>query len=689
MKTFFTKYILSIPERMEKARIIVLSEDLDKTIRILHGLNAIHIIELKEEVLEKELKEKIEKIETLQGIISNLESFIKKPITIQIKEKIDATTIDELLEEYYNKLKVLNENISALKKKLEYLEKTLKKLKELKTYIEVLALTKPNLKLNNLTYRGKTLQVQLVVIPKDKEIKLRKLLESENILINVLCSLQNSMLAQIIYFNKVEEEVKKILKDYDCIILDIPSLNITVSEYKKYIEEEITKTLSQYSNVDSEIANLISKYATDIANAKVLLENVVEKVRVFKALISARYVRGIEGWIPVSIKGKLLNILDSQVGKYMISFTKPKSGEEPPTKTCNPRGIRNFEVLTKTYGVPKYNEWDPTPLLAYSFPVFFGLMLSDVIYGIMLILTAKYILDRIVENPESESIKKLKNMLYISGITASIAGFFGGMFLGQTINVTGNFRSILSPILGPYLELLLVSTPIVNSISSMLINPLNFIILALIIGLVHVNIALIVSLAKAIKLHDIGSTLQNIGLLFIQLFGIPFILIFIFKYNIPLLKGLESILLPGIIVSLGIIVVSQFLMYRALGVLTWIFVVTGLLGDVLSYTRIAGVGMATVYLANGYTFLSLLVYNSLSSLIGLPLVNIVLASLFFAVIYVFTQIMNFALGILGAFIHSLRLCFVEFLTKFYEGGGIEFNPVKIVVRRKVILGPGS
>ena len=85
MKTFFTEYILSIPERMEKARIIVLSEDLDKTIRILHGLNAIHIIELKEEVLEKELKEKIEKIETLQGIISNLESFIKKPITINIR----------------------------------------------------------------------------------------------------------------------------------------------------------------------------------------------------------------------------------------------------------------------------------------------------------------------------------------------------------------------------------------------------------------------------------------------------------------------------------------------------------------------------------------------------------------------------------------------------------------------------
>ncbi|HIQ03854.1 MAG TPA: hypothetical protein EYH40_05500, partial [Desulfurococcales archaeon] len=591
MKTSFTKYILTIPERMEKARIIVLSEDLDKTIRILHGLNAIHIIELKEEVLEEELKGKLKKLETLREIISSLESSIKKPITIQVKEKIDATTVDELLEEYYNKLKVLNENISALRRKLEYLENTLKKLKELKTYIEVLALTKPNLKLNNLSYKGRTLQVQLVVIPKDKEVKLRKLLENENTLINILCSLQNNILAQIVYLSKVEGKVKKVLKDCDCITLDIPSLNITVSEYKKHIEEEIVKTSSQYNSVSSEIADLIGKHANDIAIAKVLLENVIEKVRVFKALISARYIKGIEGWIPVSIKSKLLNILDSQVGRYMISFSKPRSGEEPPTKTCNPKGIRNFEVLTKTYGVPKYNEWDPTPLLAYSFPVFFGLMLGDVVYGIILILTAKYILDRMVENPESESIRKLKNMLYISGITASIVGFFGGMFLGQTVNVTGNFGSILSPILSPYLELLLTSTPIVNSISSMLINPLNFIILALVIGLIHVNIALIVSLAKAIKLRNIGGILQNLGLLLIQVFGIPFILMSMFKYDIPILRGLESLLLSGIIVSLGVIIVSQLLIYRVLGVLTWVFTITGLLGDVLSYTRIAGVGM--------------------------------------------------------------------------------------------------
>ena len=689
MKTSFTKYILTIPERMEKARIIVLSEDLDKTIRILHGLNAIHIIELKEEVLEEELKGKLKKLETLREIISSLESSIKKPITIQVKEKIDATTVDELLEEYYNKLKVLNENISALRRKLEYLENTLKKLKELKTYIEVLALTKPNLKLNNLSYKGRTLQVQLVVIPKDKEVKLRKLLENENTLINILCSLQNNILAQIVYLSKVEGKVKKVLKDCDCITLDIPSLNITVSEYKKHIEEEIVKTSSQYNSVSSEIADLIGKHANDIAIAKVLLENVIEKVRVFKALTSARYVKGIEGWIPVSIKSKLLNILDSQVGRYMISFSKPRVGEEPPTKTCNPKGIRNFEVLTKTYGVPKYNEWDPTPLLAYSFPVFFGLMLGDVVYGIILILTAKYILDRMVENPESESIRKLKNMLYISGITASIVGFFGGMFLGQTVNVTGNFGSILSPILSPYLELLLTSTPIVNSISSMLINPLNFIILALVIGLIHVNIALIVSLAKAIKLRNIGGILQNLGLLLIQVFGIPFILMSMFKYDIPILRGLESLLLSGIIVSLGVIIVSQLLIYRVLGVLTWVFTITGLLGDVLSYTRIAGVGMATVYLANGYTFLSLIVYDSLSSIIGVPLVNIVLAGLFFTIVYVFAQIMNFVLGVLGAFIHSLRLCFVEFLTKFYEGGGIEFNPVKIVVRRRVILGLSS
>ena len=688
MSASFMKYILSIPERMERVRILVLPEDFDNAMRILHGLNAIHVVELREEVIEEELRKRILRVEKLQRIITDLIGFLEKPITITLKEEIDATTLDELLDQYLSKLQTLHNDIIALKNRINHLDKLVEEYQGLKKYIEILALVKPELKLSNLRYEGKTLISYPIISPKDKWQELVKLLEKHGALVNTLSMLQDETLLQVIYVKNKEQSIKNLLEQYRCIILNIPSIDVTIAEFKEHIDKKITELISQRDSILSEIRDKISKEVNDIALAKILADNELEKVKAFKAFIKTRYVNGVEGWIPVSIKGKLLNILNNTIKRYIITFNKPKEGEEPPTKTNNPKGIRNFEVLTKTYGVPRYNEWDPTPLIAYSFPVFFGLMLGDVVYGIMLLLVTKYILDKFVEDPESETIKKLKNILYISGVTSAIAGFLSGTFLGQTVNVNGGFGSILSPILGPYMSLLLVSSPILDYICNMLSNPLNFILLAMMIGLVHVNIALIISFIKAVKHRSMGDILQNLGLMLIQVFGIPCILIFMFKYEIPILHGLENILLIGVLVSIGLIVTSQFIIYRALGVLTWIFTITGLLGDVLSYTRIAGVGMATVYLANGYTFLSLMVYNGLSSAIGIPIVNIIVASVFFLVVYVFTQLMNFTLGILGSFIHSLRLCFVEFLTKFYEGGGVEFNPVKIIIRRRVTLKPG-
>ncbi len=687
MTTAITRYILSIPERMERVRILVLPEDFDKTLRILHGLNAIHVIELKEEVIEEELKKKIQKVELLQRVLSNLLSFIDKPITILVKEVIDPSSLDELFDSLTNKLEALNNDIIRLKEKANSLKRNLDESLEILKFISVLSLAKPNIKLNSLIHKGKTIQALVTVIPEDKVDNLRKELENKGAIVNVLCTLQDKVLIQIVFTRKEEKVVQTIIEDYRCKALNIPALDMTISEYKGKVEQEIDSLSKQYDSIISEIKEKVNKHVNDIAFAKVLLENELEKVRAFKSFLKAKYVNGIEGWIPVSIKSRLINILNDKVKRYLVNFSKPDVKEEPPTKTNNPRGIRNFEVLTKTYGIPKYNEWDPTPLIAYSFPIFFGLMLGDAIYGLFLIIATKFVLDKLVEDPESEGFRRLKNILYISGITSTIVGFLSGSFMGQVVDVSGGFGSLLYPILNPYFKILYTTSPLLNGIYNMLSNPLNFIILAMIIGLIHVNIALILSLIRSIKHHDLGGIMQNIGLLLIQIFGIPLLLMSLFNYRIPVLQGLQNALIGGVIVSLGLIVLSQLLIYRALGVLTWIFAITGLLGDVLSYTRIAGVGMATVYLANGYTFLSTMVYNGLASLIGVPVVSVIIAGIFFLVIYAFTQLLNLALSTLGAFIHSLRLCFVEFLTKFYEGGGIEYNPIRIVIRRRVILKP--
>jgi len=111
---------------------------------------------------------------------------------------------------------------------------------------------------------------------------------------------------------------------------------------------------------------------------------------------------------------------------------------------------------------------------------------------------------------------------------------------------------------------------------------------------------------------------------------------------------------------------------RFLGLLMWIFQITGVLGDVMSYVRLAGVGLATYYMAMifNYTITSLISYLStyhivLGLIVGIPIAFI-------------AHLLVFVLAELGAFIHSLRLCMLEFLTKFYEGNGYEYNPFRVV-----------
>lgn len=121
-----------------------------------------------------------------------------------------------------------------------------------------------------------------------------------------------------------------------------------------------------------------------------------------------------------------------------------------------------------------------------------------------------------------------------------------------------------------------------------------------------------------------------------------------------------------------------------MGGIFWIFDITGILGDILSYCRLAGVGLATFYLAFSFNMLAGLVSQAIPGIIG-AVIGVIAA----IVILAFGHILNTVLSGLSGFIHSLRLCFVEFLFKFYEGGGREYSPFKLRKRIPVPIGAKS
>jgi V/A-type H+-transporting ATPase subunit I len=215
-----------------------------------------------------------------------------------------------------------------------------------------------------------------------------------------------------------------------------------------------------------------------------------------------------------------------------------------------------------------------------------------------------------------------------------------------------------------------------------LADPVTFIVIGIAIGLVHVNIAHLMALIKGIKGKEKGVVPNKIGLFMLQIFGIPYICHSLLNIELlPLSAATYSVFLYVLLGSIVLIVASSFMIRGGLGGIFWLFDITGLLGDVMSYCRIAGVSLATLYLAQCFNMIADMVSGMMPGAIG-GIIGVILA----IIVLLFTHALNLFLAGLASFIHSLRLCFVEFLMKFYEGDGRAYTPFRLRRRTAVTTG---
>jgi V/A-type H+-transporting ATPase subunit I len=194
---------------------------------------------------------------------------------------------------------------------------------------------------------------------------------------------------------------------------------------------------------------------------------------------------------------------------------------------------------------------------------------------------------------------------------------------------------------------------------------------------------------KGIKENDKGVVASKIGLFLTQIFGIPYIFKAMLNITLlPLSEATYGFFAYPLMAGIALIVIGAFMQMGALGSVFWIFDLTGILGDVMSYSRLAGVGLATFYLASSFNLLSKWVATTVESAIP-SFIGAAIALLIGVVLLVVFHVFNLLLSSLAAFIHSLRLCFVEFLLKFYEGGGRAYAPFHLRIRKEVTVGKKS
>lgn len=344
----------------------------------------------------------------------------------------------------------------------------------------------------------------------------------------------------------------------------------------------------------------------------------------------------IQGWVAYSDNDELTKIVKDTLGEdYYLSFAEVKDEEidDVPIRLKNNDLNKSFENITEMYSLPRYNEIDPTPLLAPFFLIFFGMMVADAGYGLLILIGSLVALK--VFNLDDSQKQFAKFFMYLS-IPTIIFGFIYGSFFGDFINLEG--VRLIDPS---------------KDVNTILVASIVFGVIQIFFGLGIKAYVLIRDGRPLDALYDVGSwvlTLVSIG---------------VFAMGSG---SLATIGKYGMIVGMIAIVLTQGRHMKSVGGklgqgLYALYGITGYVGDLVSYTRLMALGLAGGSIA-----------GALNLIIGMfPTVALIILG---PVIFILAHIFNLGLSLLGGYVHTCRLEYVEYFSKFYEGGGRPFEPFK-------------
>lgn len=414
-------------------------------------------------------------------------------------------------------------------------------------------------------------------------------------------------------------------------------------------KQEIDKKLADMNKIISDT----NRYLSDVAPKAVqyLKEYVIsikEDNEFFKVSDAAEHLAeeklmSLEGWVPTEIQDNTIKWLDSQEVYYEAS--KPVINQDnPPIKLKNNRFARLFEFIGDMYSIPSYWEIDLTPFFAPFFVMFFGFCMGDAGYGLLMIAVVVALL-------LSGKMSKMRPVMWL--------GFFLG--IGTTImgTISGTFFGI---------ELMKVDIPFVNSLKGFMFREdgwYSAFYFSLILGVVQIIFGMCLKVVNLTKMYGFASSLPTIG------------------WIVLILGGILSYLIAGVGLPLYICAgVGAVLIFLLNGPFTKIYspfvnigsglwdtynMLTGLLGDILSYIRLFALGLSGSILG--------LVFNDLAMRMSgnIPVVSTIIMLL----ILLFGHAMNIALSGLSAFVHPMRLTFVEFYKNAgFVGGGKKYDPFR-------------
>ncbi len=468
---------------------------------------------------------------------------------------------------------------------------------------------------------------------------------------------KDGLYVSVVFLKEDEEAVNRALSPLGFLRADFASAGVTgtVREAYKKANKHRTETEAAIEACEKKQREL-SAFVEDLEILYDMETTTLYAVQERQKLLSTGQCVVLEGWVPQQRVERVRAALDRLDCAYELS--DPAEEDEPPVLLKNNGYAANFEWVVGMYSYPKYGTYDPTFIMSIFYFVIFGLMFADVGYG-MLLLLAGFLAPRLLHM--KEGMTRMLNMFGYCGIACTLlgvvfGGWFGDMPYSLMVNMFGMYDSVeAAKAAVPFFNGLVVTLGGTPMSLNPLEEPMVFLVISLIMGAIHLLAGMAVKFVLLCKSGDVVAAIFDIGSWWVLFAGIGFIFI------VPTV----GYVLCGVGVLMLITMSGRAhknIAVRLLMGLKSLYDVVSYASDLLSYCRILALGLAAGVIAQ--------VVNLIATMGGPSVGGFIIMVL----VFLLGHVLNMAINLLGAFVHTSRLQYLEFFNKFFVDGGEAFQP---------------